>query len=304
MVVNVVVDPLLQFSQFLIQHIQHTFYRFAGIALGLVATVLFLYSHALYRFQACQQVLQLPHFRLRRLPMGRLVLLTITGNQFRVGTVGLLPAQQRFAIRLDLQRVDYAHPISMLTQVLRQLLVIGAGRFHAGVSALRQYAIFAQPLNQSRMPCSRVVEHFPSNLALHQQGNVQLAFANINSNDLHRIPLFTLPLSHSLRASLFTQAQASDTVRTLSASWWRGLYLRIRLVALGMTQPSRYRFLRAPSEILSNFPVGRIGNDELWGYSRMILPLAHARIVDGFLRLPTLPGNTHTRLPNRRWHCA
>jgi hypothetical protein len=129
------------------------------------------------------------------------------------------------------------------------------------VRALWQYAIFAQPFNQGRIPCGRVVEYFASSLAFYQQGNVQLALANINSNDLHRVLLFTLPLSHSLRASLFTQAQASDTVRTLSASRWRGLYLRIRLVALGMTQPSRYRFSRASPEILSNIPVGRIGND-------------------------------------------
>jgi hypothetical protein len=36
----------------------------------------------------------------------------------------------------------------------------------------------------------------------------------------------------------------------------------------------------------------------------MILPPTHARIVEGCLRFPTLPGNTHTFCPNKRWHSA
>lgn len=37
---------------------------------------------------------------------------------------------------------------------------------------------------------------------------------------------------------------------------------------------------------------------------RMILPSAHVLMVEGFLRLPTRPGSTHTFRPNKRWHCA
>ena len=37
---------------------------------------------------------------------------------------------------------------------------------------------------------------------------------------------------------------------------------------------------------------------------RMILPSAHVIMVEGFRRLPTRPGNTHTLLPNNRRHWA
>lgn len=132
--------------------------------------------------------------------------------------------------------------------VLCHFFVIGAGRFHADMGALRIRTIFGQPFSQGRVPTCRVVKYFATNLAFYQQGDVQLVLAYINSDNFHLHPLVTLPLYYSLRASLFTQAQASDTVRTHLASRWRELYLRSRLLALGMTQLPHPRF----SSVLEN----------------------------------------------------
>jgi hypothetical protein len=95
--IDMLPNPFSQLFLFRRQVGQGAINRFQRFTFGFIRPVLLLNAHLLYGFKPCQQTLQLTYFARRRVPQRWRLLFGKMGNQRRIGSIRLLPAQSGFA---------------------------------------------------------------------------------------------------------------------------------------------------------------------------------------------------------------
>jgi hypothetical protein len=147
----------------------------------------FLGAHLDERIEPAQEGLQCAKLRGGWRPDGGLLGLDEAREHLRIHRIGLLAQPQALGIGLGARRVDDTHRVPGLMQRAGQGFAVGAGGLQTRVHGLP--GVGAKPL-QAGADAGRIVgEDFGLELALREQGHIELEFGNIDSKRDHDEPV-------------------------------------------------------------------------------------------------------------------
>ena len=149
--------------------------------------VFLLGAHLAERIEPAQEGLQRPKLRRGGRPGEGLLGLGKAGEHLRIHRIGLLAKPQALGVGLGARRVDDTHRVPGLMQRAGQGFAVGAGGFQARVHGLN--GVGPKPLQASADACRIVGEDFGLELALREQGHIELEFGNIDSKRDHDEPV-------------------------------------------------------------------------------------------------------------------